>query len=89
MRKKREREVQKHQQQQQPEPGPVLVHNRPVKDDLIRVVAKIEVDRGDFVVVHLTMPASELLERAERADIPEMWPIVSERLKREVLRREQ
>ena len=70
------------------EPGPVLFHNRPAKSGTVRIVTQVEVDGGDHVIVHLTMPAEELLARADRTDTPDMWPVVEARLKREVVRRE-
>lgn len=75
--------------QVQLEVKPNTAHGRPVKGDTVKVITKLEVDSGDYVIVHLTMPVAEVLERAERVDIPDMWPVVEARLKREVLRREQ
>jgi hypothetical protein len=67
---------------------PVTAHGRPVKSASARIVAQVEVDGGDHVIVHLTMSAEELLARADRIDQPDMWPVVEARLKREVVRRE-
>lgn len=69
------------------ETKPNEVQGRPVKADTARVVAKLEVDRGDYALVYLTMPVAELLERAERIDQPDIPAVIEARLKREVTRR--
>jgi hypothetical protein len=68
-------------------PEPVTVHGRPVKSQSVRWVGQVEVDEGDHVMLTLTMDAGEAVALADEKHQPDMWPIVHERLKREVTRR--
>jgi hypothetical protein len=70
------------------QPAPVTVHNRPVKSPRVRFIGQVEVDQGDHAMLVLEMSAEEAVGLASEQHQPDMWPIVSERLKREVTRRD-
>jgi hypothetical protein len=69
------------------ESEPVTVHNRTVKSPRVRFVGHVEVDQGDHAMLILEMSAEEAVGLASEQHQPDMWQIVSERLKREAVRR--
>lgn len=68
-------------------PELLSAYSRPVKSASVRFIGQVEVDQGDHIMVVLEMSAEEALGLATQVHQPDMWPIVSERLKREVTRR--
>jgi hypothetical protein len=69
------------------ESEPLTVHRRPVKSPRVRFIGQVEVDQGDHAMLVLEMSAEEAVGLASEQHQPDMWPVISERLKREVTRR--